>query len=259
MSDRYFTPGPITGERAVLTGAEAHHLIHVMRAGLGRRIELFDGSGRQWVAEVRRIARCEVELALVAEEAIDRELAADVTLAVALPKGERQRWLVEKAVELGVRRLVPLETARGVAQPGAAALERLRRCVIEASKQCGRNRLLELAPPQPWAGLLAATAGVPQRWMAHPGGGPHGRKKGTVPICAQHPPGRSGKWGLSPFSSQDPLVLAIGPEGGFTADEVAAAVQAGWQLVDLGPRTLRVETAAILLAALVAARSLEGP
>jgi 16S rRNA (uracil1498-N3)-methyltransferase len=236
MSDRYFTPESITGERAVLTGAEAHHLIHVMRAGPGRRIELFDGSGRQWVAEVRRIARCEVELDLVAEEAIDRELAAAVTLAVALPKGERQRWLVEKAVELGVRRLVPLETARGVARPGDATLERLRRCVIEASKQCGRNRLLEIGPPQPWAALLAATAGVPQRWMAHPGGDR-----------------------LPPLAPQDPVVLAVGPEGGFTAGEVAAAVQAGWRPVDLGPRTLRVETAAILLAALVAACSLEGP
>jgi 16S rRNA (uracil1498-N3)-methyltransferase len=233
MSDRYFTPEPITGDRAVLSGAEAHHLIHVMRAGPGHRIELFDGSGRQWVAEVRRIARCEVELTLVAEETIDRESPVNVTLAVALPKGERQRWLVEKAVELGVRRLVPLETARGVARPGDAALERLRRCVIEASKQCGRNRLLEICPGQSWAGLLASTADVPQRWMAHPGGGR-----------------------LPPLAPQDPIVLAIGPEGGFTADEVTAAVQAGWRLLDLGPRTLRVETAAVLLTALVAAGSL---
>jgi 16S rRNA (uracil1498-N3)-methyltransferase len=236
VSDRYFTPEPITGERAVLSGAEAHHLIHVMRAEPGRRIELFDGSGRQWVAEVRRIARSEVELALLAEEPIDRESPADVTLAVALPKGDRQRWLVEKAVELGVRRLVPLETARGVARPGDTALERLRRCVIEASKQCGRNRLLEIGPPQPWAVLLAATADVPQRWMAYPGGDR-----------------------LPPLAPHDPVVLAVGPEGGFTADEVTAAVQAGWRLVDLGPRTLRVETAAILLAALVAVRAAESP
>ena len=243
MSDRYFTPGPISGQRAVLAGAEAHHLIHVMRAGPGRRVELFDGSGRQWVAVVRRIARAEVELDLVAEEPIDRELAVDVTLAVALPKGDRQRWLVEKAVELGVRRLVPLETARGVARPGAATLERLRRYVIEASKQSGRNRLLEIWPGQSWADLLASTAGVPQRWMAHPGGDPQGAP--SVPCGAR----------LPPLAPQDQVVLAVGPEGGFTADQVAAAVGAGWRLVDLGPRILRVETAAVLLAAVVALES----
>jgi 16S rRNA (uracil1498-N3)-methyltransferase len=243
MSDRYFSSQPVGGDWATLSGTAAHHLIHVMRARPGQRIELFDGSGRQWVAEVRRVARSEVELALLDEQAIDRELPIEVTLAVALPKGERQRWLVEKAVELGVGRLVPLETAHGVAQPGTAALQRLRRCVIEASKQCGRNRLMEIAAPQPWAGLLAATAGVPRRWMAHPRGeGGRGRGEGeTLSSAFRLPP--------STFAS---LVLAVGPEGGFATEEVAAAVQAGWELVDLGSRILRVETAAIFLIALAA-------
>ena len=89
-----------------------------MRAEPGSRVTLLDGSGRQWAAVVRRIGRSEVELAVGAAEPVDRELAVEVTLAVALPKGDRQKWLVEKAVELGVRRLVPLATARGVAQPG---------------------------------------------------------------------------------------------------------------------------------------------
>jgi 16S rRNA (uracil1498-N3)-methyltransferase len=239
MSSRYFTPTPVTADRAVLTGAEAHHLIHVMRAAPGEQITLFDGSGLEWTAAVRRIGRAEVELDVLAQDEVDRELAVEVTLAAALPKGDRQRWLVEKAVELGVRRIVPLGTARSVAQPSPGALERLRRSVIEASKQCGRNRLLELAAPQAWPELLSATADVPHRWMAHPGQG-------------NLPPGN-----LPPIGRRDRIVLAIGPEGGFSAEEVAQAVAAGWQLVDLGPRTLRVETAATLLVAMVALRATE--
>ena len=96
---------------------EAHHLLHVMRAKAGTRVTLFDGSGWEFEAVVERAGRSEVELAIAGRQEIDREAQIAVTLGVALPKGERQKWLVEKVVELGVARLVPLETARGVAQP----------------------------------------------------------------------------------------------------------------------------------------------
>ena len=232
MSDRYFASERITTEHVILTGTEAHHLIHVMRAKPELRVTLFDGSGGEFDAVVRRVGRSEVELAVLGRREVDRELPLTLTLGVALPKGERQRWLVEKAVELGVGCLVPLETARGVAQPVENALERLRRAVIEASKQCGRNRLMEIAEPRGWDAFLTDTAGVACRLLAHPG-----------PSGADIRP-RPG----------EPVAIGIGPEGGFTDDEVARATAAGWQPVSLGPRILRVETAAIFLAALVAAR-----
>ncbi len=119
MSDRYFTDEPITGGSVVLAGAEAHHLIHVMRAAPGHRVTLFNGSGDEFPAVVERVGRAEVELTVLARESVNRELPFELTLGVALPKGERQRWLVEKAVELGVTRIVPLRTCRAVAQPGA--------------------------------------------------------------------------------------------------------------------------------------------
>lgn len=118
MSDRYFVESPVASDRAVLTGAEAHHLLHVMRAKAGTRVTLFDGSGWEFDAVVQRTGRNEVELAIAGRQEIDREARIAVTLGVALPKGERQRWLVEKAVELGVTRIVPLRTCRAVAQPG---------------------------------------------------------------------------------------------------------------------------------------------
>ncbi len=238
MADRYFSETPIQGESARLVGPEAHHLLHVMRAGAGTRVVLFDGSGAEFEAEVLRTGRSEVELAVLTRAEIDRELPIDVTLGVALPKGERQRWLVEKAVELGVRRLVPLRTARSVAEPAPKALDRLRRTVIEASKQCGRNRLMEIAEPKDWAEWVAATEPEAVRLVAHPGG------TAVADVLTTEPAGR--------------IVAAVGPEGGLTDEEIAQAVKAGWRLVGLGPRILRIETAALKLVAIVAERSGEG-
>ena len=238
MSDRYFVESPVTTDCAVLVGAEAHHLLHVMRAKAGTRVTLFDGTGWQFDAVVQRIGRSEVELAIAGRQEIDREARIAVTLGAALPKADRQKWLVEKVVELGVARLVPLKTERSVTQPVDNALERLRRSVIEASKQCGRNRLMEIAEPKAWPEFLSQNAHAARRLLAHPTNKPNGAThRSTLQACAQLP------------TAIQNIALAVGPEGGFTDEEVALAVAQGWQPVDLGPRILRVETAAVALAA----------
>jgi 16S rRNA (uracil1498-N3)-methyltransferase len=243
MPDRYFSETPIVGDDAVLAGPEAHHLIHVMRARAGDRVVLFDGSGWEWEAEVAAVGRHEVRLRLLAQTAAGRELPLEVTLGVALPKGDRQKWLVEKAVELGATRLVPLRTARSVAQPGPKAVHRLRRTVIEASKQCGRNRLMEIAPPQAWEEFIVGAPHGVSRLLAHP----KTRAGPKTPTSAlEH---------LAGDALREPVLLAVGPEGGSAPAEVDQAMVAGWEPVDLGPRTLRVETAAVLLLAIVAARA----
>ncbi len=122
MSERYFVESPITSDRAVLSGAEAHHLLHVMRATRGSAVTLFDGTGWEFEAVVESTKRSEVELSIVARREVNREAAIELTLGVALPKGDRQKWLVEKATELGVARLVPLVTA---ARRGPTGQERL--------------------------------------------------------------------------------------------------------------------------------------
>src|SRR5688500_2920803 len=132
MSERFFSNQPISGDRAELTGDEARHLTSVMRAKIGDEVVLFDGSGEEFSATVTTIRKNAVELAIAERREISRELPFSLTLAVALPKGDRQKWLVEKATELGVTRIVPLSTERGVAQPVDSALDRLRRSVIEA-------------------------------------------------------------------------------------------------------------------------------
>jgi 16S rRNA (uracil1498-N3)-methyltransferase len=176
-----------------------------------------------------------VELTVLARQSIDRELGFPLTLAVALPKGERQKWLVEKAVELGVTRIVPLQAARAVAQPTAGALDRLRRTVIEASKQCGRNRLLEISEAQSLHTLIGNVPADAVRLMAHPRGA-------SITSMELH-------------SRSAGIDCLIGPEGGFTEDEVERAALAGWQPVSLGQRILRVETAAIALAGYLMVRA----
>jgi 16S rRNA (uracil1498-N3)-methyltransferase len=238
MSIRYFSQINIATDQVRLSGPEAHHLIHVMRAEIGTKVVLFDGTGREFLAEVVRVGRNEVHVTILAQEKVDRELTTELTIGITLPKGDRQKWLVEKLVELGVTRLVPLVTERSVARPLPSVLERLQRTVIEASKQCGRNRLMEIAAPQLWPALVAAASGVEQCWLAHPG-----REKATGSFCrySASPARQAGP------TASGPIVLAIGPEGGFTDEEVGLAAAAGWQCVDLGPRILRIETAAILL------------
>jgi 16S rRNA (uracil1498-N3)-methyltransferase len=229
MSDRFFLDAPPHDGRAQLTGDEARHVARVLRAKAGDEIVVFAGTGVEWPARIMKIGRDEVELEIGPARSDAAPAGSSLVLAVALPKGERQKWLVEKLTELGVDRLVPLVTVRGVAEATPAALARLRRTVIEASKQCGRNTLLEIAPPATPAELLARLD--PGTWplVTDPAGPP----VATVP---------------RPVSPVGILAL-VGPEGGFTTEEVAAAVSAGCTRASLGPHVLRIETAAVAAAA----------
>jgi 16S rRNA (uracil1498-N3)-methyltransferase len=232
MIRRYFSNEPVSEAVVTLRDEEAHHLLHVLRASAGLRVTLFDGSGDEFDAEVVACTRSTVELKVLARREVSRELPFPLTLGVTLPKGDRQRWLVEKAVELGVARLVPLRTERSQAtgdKPG----DKLARYVIEASKQCGRNRLMQIEPLHDWSEWLRLpneSKSPSRKWVADPAGDP---------------------FSSDAFEEISATFIAIGPEGGLTDDELAAAQAAGWQLLSLGPRILRVETAAIAMAAIV--------
>lgn len=231
MSQRFFLATEVgSASTAELVDAEAQHFAKVMRGRVGDTLLAFDGSGYEFTARVAAIRRVSVELEIVSRALVDRESPRHLVLAVALPKGDRQKVMVEKLVELGVAELIPLETERGVAEASTSVLERLRRQVIEASKQCGRNRLMNVPAAVGLAELSKITAHKPNRMVAHPTGEP-----------------------LGSISHAAPLVVAIGPEGGFTDLEVAGLESVGWRSVSLGPRILRIETAAIAVAAVVVA------
>ena len=231
MSERFFLATPPSGGRAVLAGDEARHVSRVLRAQVGDEVVLFDGKGNQWPARVAAIGRDRVELDADEPRAAVPALEPRLTLAVALPKGERQKWMVEKLTELGVHRLVPLETVRGVAEATPAAQARLERVVIEACKQCGRNTLMEIGTGRTLAHFLTNLPHGAHIVIAHPD--PRG-----MPLDATL---------VQPAAKE--VIALVGPEGGFTFEELAAAECAGVIRVSLGPHILRVETAAIALAA----------
>lgn len=230
MSERFYLSAPPRDGHATLAGDEARHLVRVMRCTVGDEVVVFDGRGTSWRGRVAAIGRDEVRLEVDAPRPRVPRVRPPLTLAVALPKGERQKWLVEKLTELGVDRLVPLETARGVAMPTAAAVERLARGVIEACKQCGRDELMEVAEPASIAAVVRAAG--PEALVVI-------TDRDGEPLDAAAVAGR-------------PIVGLVGPEGGFTAEELATAGAAGGRKISLGPHVLRVETAAVALAARLA-------
>jgi 16S rRNA (uracil1498-N3)-methyltransferase len=230
MADRFYVnralaPGPVEVE-----GPEARHLAVVCRLRPGDAVCLFNGDGRQYPAEVRQVHRRSVALEVRAVEAPRREHPFRLEMAVPIPKGDRAQFLVEKLTELGVASCTPLQTERSVVHPRETKLGKLQRYVIEASKQCGRNVLMEIGPLTEWTTFLRREDLRGRKVLAHPGG--------TA--------------GLRDVAATD-LVAAVGPEGGFTGEEVELARAAGWEVMGLGPRILRVETAAMVLAALAGA------
>ena len=236
MSDRFhLSPLPESGP-CLLEGAEAHHLMHVLRIAVGEVVELFDGQGAVVTAKVVAVRKRDVELHAVAarREAVP---AREVILATAVPKGDRFDWLVEKATELGVTRIVPLVTARSSVDPREGKLDKLRQTIIAACKQCGRNHLLKLSAVTAWSDFVKHELPNRAAFIAHPVSDPAGLAPEFID-----------------FSQPPSLLFAIGPEGGFTDEEVAMAMSCGAKALRLGSLVLRIETAAIALAALALQR-----
>ena len=229
MADRFYTADPLGPGEVVLDGSEAHHLATVRRIRPGDEVVLFNGDGNEYPAVVVAAGKKSVVLTVLAARAADRELPFPLVVASALPKGDRADFLVEKLTELGATRFVPLVAERSVVVPKAATAEKLRRAVVEASKQCGRNRLMAVDEPRDWKDFLALPDLPVTRFVLHTSDAPD-----------------------RPVRSDAGVVVAVGPEGGFAPHEVEAAAAAGWRVATLGPRVLRVETAALAAAATLA-------
>jgi 16S rRNA (uracil1498-N3)-methyltransferase len=213
----------------VLDGPEAHHLAHVLRLSAGAPVELFDGQGRSAEGTLAQVTKRTAEIQIVAVRETPPVLPR-ITLAVAVPKGERFDWLVEKAAELGVAKLVPLRTVRGIVDPRDSKIERLRQVVIAACKQSRNDWATEIVSPIAW-----------DEWLS--------TRTKDVPLLIADPSGTDLESRIGPESLE--VLIAIGPEGGWTPEELAAGQTQGGELVSLGPTILRIETAAIVAAALV--------
>jgi len=212
------------GAALTLDGAPANYLANVLRLGSGAQVKLFDDRTGEWLAEISESGRKRVTLT-VGEQVREREAVPDLWLLFAPIKRGRIDWLVEKATELGVGRLVPVLTRRTIVD--RLNLDRLRAHIVEAAEQCERTALTELAEPQKLDAILAAWPEERTLFFADEAGGD--------PLTAA--PGAA--------------AILIGPEGGFT-DEERAAIRALPQArpVSLGPRILRADTAALAAVAL---------
>lgn len=209
--------------------SEAHHLTHVLRHQPNDIVELFSGNGLVANCRIAAIRKRDVELEIRAVRH-DPPPHTCLTLATAAPKGDRFDWLIEKATELGVTRMIPLTTARSVVDPRASKLDKLRQTVITACKQSGRNHLMDISCVTSWNDFRKQIVPQNRVLIAHP----QGERLYRVSETASEP---------------RPLFVAIGPEGGFSEDEVQLAVSSGAQAIHLGPNILRIETAAIAIAA----------
>jgi 16S rRNA (uracil1498-N3)-methyltransferase len=220
------------GARVELDAAQANYLGNVMRLKEGDQLLLFDGASGEWLAEVAEAAKKRMTLATV-EPTRPQEETPDLWLAFAPVKKGRVDWLVEKAVELGVARLLPVVTQRTIVDK--LNLERMRAHIIEAAEQCGRTALADIFEPVKLDAFLKNRDLERLLYFADETGG--------EPAATAFMPG--------------PALILTGPEGGFTPDEAAmirAAPNA--RAISLGPRILRAETAG--LAAVAAWMALAG-
>ena len=229
---------PVEGEpaRVTLSAGESAHARRVLRLRDGAEVVLFDGANRELRGRIDgRDDAGRTVVAIDAIEIVDREPPARLTVAVAPPKGKALDDLVRGLAELGADRIVPMATERGVVKLDAARIkiDRLRRAAIEASKQCGRNRITTIDDPRALPAVLAESAAFSLRLRPD--------VAGAVALRTALP------------AAPPPSVLAlVGPEGGFTEGERALADEAGFVAVSLGRSVCRVATACLALAAVLA-------
>jgi 16S rRNA (uracil1498-N3)-methyltransferase len=216
---RLFVDQPLGAGLNVTVGG--NYLAAVLRLGPGDQVKLFDDRSGEWLAEIAEAGKKRVTLT-VGERLREREQVPDLWLLFAPIKRGRIDWLVEKATELGVARLVPVVTRRTIVD--RLNFDRLRAHAVEAAEQCERTALPELAEPRKLDAVLRDWPDGRALYFADEGGG--------EPFSAAAAPG--------------PAAILIGPEGGFTEEERAAIRSLAFaRPVSLGPRILRADTAAL--------------
>jgi 16S rRNA (uracil1498-N3)-methyltransferase len=237
----FIDPANITGSAAVLTGPEARHMSAVLRLSTGTTVILFDGSGSYYEAVLTKISPGRVETKIVSIipyiETVEDSNPA-LHLAIGLLKGKKMDFIIQKITELGVAGLHPFRSRYCAVQDHAERrLSRWQKIAIEACKQCNRPKPPDMNPTKDFQKLLS-------------GSGEDGHdlklifwenKEGQKPLREI----------FAPLKKINSVMIIIGPEGGFTTEEVGQAVDAGYEPVTMGSRILRAETAAVAAVSII--------
>lgn len=220
----------IQSEKITLNIEETRHLRDVLRLKETENVQIFDGAGREFLCRIESIGKKETQLKIIEEIAsVAPESDLDLTLGVALLKGEKFDLIVQKAVELGVNRLVPLNTKRADVKLKDAEkkLTRWQKIALEACKQSGRARLMQIENPSDFEGFTEIAGG-------------------TKILFAE----RGGE-AFSAIEETKMITAVVGAEGGWETPEIEAAREKGFQIITFGGRILRAETAVIAVAAIL--------
>jgi len=224
---RVFVDGDLqAGQRLAVDGSAGNHIVRVLRSRVGDELTVFNGRGGEYSASIEEIRRDTVQVRVRAHRNDERESGFDLTLAQGISRGERMDWVVQKATELGVTRIVPVFTERSVVhldeKQAQKKVQHWRGIAIAACEQCGRNIVPAIEAPIAVYELL---------------------EKDVTGIGLLLSPGAPLR--IADIRADGAVTVLIGPEGGLAQVEQDAALRAGFTPVRMGPRVLRTETAAV--------------
>ena len=232
----FLQPEDLTSEEVVITGDNARHLVLVLRIEAGEPIEVLDGNGHKYTCTVNRAHKKEVVAKILNKEPYSVESPVAVTLGQGIAKGEKMDLIIQKSTELGVQKIIPVITERSQVRH-TQKLERWRKIATSASQQSGRDKIPVILAPVELKQLLAP----PNLPLIT------GRKKERLLklILSESYDEQNLKNILKAEKDIKQVILLVGPEGGFSKEEITSAINNGFMEVSLGPRILRTETAPI--------------
>jgi 16S rRNA (uracil1498-N3)-methyltransferase len=212
-----------------IVGADAHHIARSLRMAEGDAVTVCDGCGKEYLCTLSKIRDEECLCSIISECDGQGEPPVFITLCMAYPKGDKLETVIQKAVELGVSKIIPFESSRCIKRPKAEKAEkqtqRLQRIAEEAAKQCGRAKIPEITSPMGYREMLGEA------------------KAASLSLfCYENEDGSTVKSAL-PDKIPESISVIVGSEGGFSAEEAALACESGAMSVSLGKRILRCETA----------------
>lgn len=233
---RIFTPQDLSlGATVSLEEGPSRHIAKALRMGPGRELTLFNGDGCEYTAIIHEVGKKVTQVEITGHNKTNRESPLHSHLAIAVSRGERMDWVLQKATELGVSEITPLFSSRTEVKLTGPRLEKKQQhwqqILISSCEQCQRNRIPTLNPSQSLSQFLASP--------------PEGLK-----LVLHHRDSAS----LNDYDSVESACLLIGPEGGLSADEISLAQDQGFAALTIGPRVLRTETAPLVALSLLQQR-----